>query len=186
MGCLVSMLVLYHSHASIGVPPCSESFYQLVSTGPRVPSLPRAYRCRSAQAQRLPHNELRARPHSQLRARLHQHLLGGAHHHHARGLHTQRPRSLEHVVYRLACIVEWRVSGGGELRVSSQRRWGSSRAHGMFRPGKIRVANWLWWTMRREITSSAIANFTSSRPIEHLPLPPLRHRTRTTTKRNHV
>lgn len=42
---------------------------------------------------------------------------------------------------------EWRVSSVvGDLVVSSQGRWGSS----MSMAGKSRVANWLWWTMRRE------------------------------------
>lgn len=84
------------------------------------------YRHRTAHAQRLPHEQLRACPH--------EHLLGGAHHHHARGLHSQDSRSLEHVVGRSSVgMVEWRVSRVvGELVVSSQGRWGSS----MFKPEK--------------------------------------------------
>jgi hypothetical protein len=66
------------------------------------------YGHRAADAQRLPHEQLRAGPH--------EHLLGGAHHHHARGLHSQDSGGFEHGggfpakgggVERLSGVVNW-------------------------------------------------------------------------------
>jgi hypothetical protein len=59
-----------------------------LASGPRLLQLRGTYGHGAADAQRLPHEQLRAGPH--------EHLLGGAHHHHARRLHGQDPGRFEH------------------------------------------------------------------------------------------
>jgi hypothetical protein len=98
--CLSSSPLTLHLAYPRGPPSVNWSAFDPTSS-----FLRHAYRHRTAQAQRLPHKQLRARPH--------EHVLRGAHHHHARGLHRQNPRSLEHLAYLISCFVEWRGSGGG-------------------------------------------------------------------------